>query len=77
MWTTIEQLTALMDIFLTQVIQYGAKLLIPLLHFRARMQHRVGFRNEPTSSVVPALSKLASLISDARMLWRIWGNVLR
>ncbi|THH15342.1 hypothetical protein EW146_g5122 [Bondarzewia mesenterica] len=56
-----------------RVIQYGAKLLIPILHLRARLQHRAGLRQTPISSSAPALAKLASIISDARMLWRIWG----
>lgn len=58
---------------LFMVIQYAAKLLIPILHLRARLQHRAGFRKDPFSTAAPALNKLASTVSDARMLWRIWG----
>ncbi|ETW83424.1 hypothetical protein HETIRDRAFT_241554, partial [Heterobasidion irregulare TC 32-1] len=66
-WSGSEYLTSV------QVIQYAAKLLIPILHLRARLQHRAGFRKEPISTAAPALNKLASTVSDARMLWRIWG----
>ncbi|KAI0303564.1 hypothetical protein B0F90DRAFT_1585282, partial [Multifurca ochricompacta] len=58
---------------LFMIIQYGAKLLIPILEARARLQHRAGIRYEPTSSVAPKLAKLVSVISDARTLWGLWG----
>jgi len=58
---------------LFMLIQYGAKVLIPILQARARVQHRAGLRNEPTSSITPKLVKLASIIGDARTLWGIWG----
>ncbi|KAI0264343.1 hypothetical protein BC834DRAFT_257973 [Gloeopeniophorella convolvens] len=58
---------------LFMLIQYGAKVLIPILQARARLQHRAGVRAEPTSSLAPKLAKLASTISDARTLWGIWG----
>ncbi|KAF8492622.1 hypothetical protein F5888DRAFT_1806745 [Russula emetica] len=58
---------------LFMLIQYGAKVLIPILQARARLQHRAGLRNEPTSSITPKLAKLASIIGDARTLWGLWG----
>ncbi|KAF8486270.1 hypothetical protein DFH94DRAFT_177832 [Russula ochroleuca] len=58
---------------LFMLIQYGAKVLIPILQARARLQHRAGLRNEPTSSLTPKLAKLAGIIGDARTLWGIWG----
>jgi hypothetical protein len=58
-----------------KLIQYGAKVLIPILHARARLQHRAGVRNQPTSSISPKLEKLASTISSARSLWGLWGTV--
>ncbi|KAI0255160.1 hypothetical protein BJV78DRAFT_1119946 [Lactifluus subvellereus] len=58
---------------LFMLIQYAAKVMVPILQARARLQHRVGLRNEPTSSLAPNLAKLASIISDARTLWGIWG----
>lgn len=59
---------------LIKLIQYGAKVLIPILQARARLQHRAGLRNEPTSSITPKLAKLAGMIGDARTLWGIWGT---
>jgi hypothetical protein len=59
---------------LFMLIQYGAKVLIPILQARARLQHRAGLRNEPTSSLTPKLAKLAGIIGDARTLWGIWGT---
>ncbi|EIN10034.1 hypothetical protein PUNSTDRAFT_102011 [Punctularia strigosozonata HHB-11173 SS5] len=58
---------------LFMVIQYAVKLLVPLLEIRARFQHRVGLRKAPQSAHAPGLNKLASIIGDARTLWRIWG----
>ena len=66
----------LADTRFVKLIQYGAKVLIPILQARARLQHRAGIRNEPTSSLVPRLTKLASIIGDARTLWGIWGTCL-
>lgn len=62
--------------FHTQIIQYGAKVLIPLLHLRARLEYRAGLRKDSVSHAAPALNKIAGIISDARMLWRIWGQSL-
>ncbi|KAH9167835.1 hypothetical protein EDB89DRAFT_1995071 [Lactarius sanguifluus] len=58
---------------LFMLIQYGAKLLIPILEARARLQHRAGVRSQPTSSIAPKLAKLASTIDSARSLWGLWG----
>ena len=57
-----------------KLIQYGAKVLIPILQARARLQHRAGLRNEPISSITPKLAKIVSIIGDARTLWGIWGT---
>ena len=62
------------EICYVKLIQYGAKVLIPILQARARLQHRAGLRNEPTSSITPKLAKLATIIGDARTLWGIWGT---
>ncbi|KAH8100990.1 hypothetical protein BXZ70DRAFT_892779 [Cristinia sonorae] len=58
---------------LFMIIQYSLKLIVPFLHFRARMQHRAGMRQAPTSGSATALAKLGSLLGDARMLSNIWG----
>jgi len=58
---------------LFMLIQYGAKVLIPILQARARLQHRAGVRSQPTSSIAPKLAKLASTIGSARSLWGLWG----
>jgi len=55
------------------VIQYAAKLVVPLLHMRARLQQRFGTRKIPTSSLAVSIEKLGSVVGDSRMLWRIWG----
>ncbi|CCL99302.1 uncharacterized protein FIBRA_01318 [Fibroporia radiculosa] len=55
------------------IIQHTLKLLVPFLHFRARMQHRAGLRKEPISSAAESLVKFSNIISDARMFFRIWG----
>lgn len=57
-----------------KLIQYGAKVLIPILHARARLQHRAGMRTQPTSSIAPKLAKLAGTIGSARSLWGLWGT---
>jgi len=58
---------------LFMIIQYALKLIIPFLRFRARMQHRVGLRDVPISRSATAFGNFAGLISDSRMLWRLWG----
>jgi hypothetical protein len=50
-------------------------LLIPLLHLRARLQHRAGLRSVPTSEVASRLAKFCSVIGDSRTLWRLWGLI--
>ncbi|TFK49947.1 hypothetical protein OE88DRAFT_1632182 [Heliocybe sulcata] len=58
---------------LFMIIDYTLKLLVPFLNFRARMQCKAGMRKEPVSSAAQSLTKLGSLVGDARMLFRIWG----
>ncbi|KAH8990222.1 hypothetical protein EDB92DRAFT_2114994 [Lactarius akahatsu] len=58
---------------LFMLIQYGAKVLIPILEARARLQHYAGMRSHPTSSIAPKLAKLATTICSARSLWGLWG----
>ncbi|KAH9945066.1 uncharacterized protein BXZ73DRAFT_39023 [Epithele typhae] len=55
------------------LVQYTAKLIIPFLEWRARIQHKNGFRKMPASPSAERLAKLANNISDARMFFRIWG----
>ncbi|GJJ08343.1 hypothetical protein Clacol_002554 [Clathrus columnatus] len=55
------------------VIQYIAKLLIPILEFRARLRHDAGLITSSKSAGAEKLAKLSSIISDSRTLWRIWG----
>ncbi|KAH9048689.1 hypothetical protein EDB84DRAFT_160566 [Lactarius hengduanensis] len=56
------------------LIQYGAKVLIPILEARARLQQsRRACVVKPTSSIAPKLAKLASTIGSARSLWGLWG----
>ena len=57
-----------------QIIQYTVNLVVPFLRWRARLQHGTGLRNAPSSSAADKLAKLGSLISDARMFFRIWGE---
>lgn len=60
--------------FLYKVIQYAAKLLVPILEFRARVQHRAGLgAGKPNVKAIAAWQALSSAVGDARMLWRIWG----
>ncbi|KZV73005.1 hypothetical protein PENSPDRAFT_750479 [Peniophora sp. CONT] len=58
---------------LFMVIQYGAKVLVPILHLRARLRQRAGLGKTSTSSTAESLTKLAGLISEARALWGLWG----
>lgn len=57
-----------------QVIQYAAKLIVPFLELRARLQHRAGLRDSPKSTAAEGYAKLSSLLGDSRTLWRIWGQ---
>ncbi|KAL4072706.1 hypothetical protein V8B97DRAFT_1870310 [Scleroderma yunnanense] len=60
------------DKFFT-LVQYTLKLVAPVLVARARLQHRVGLRKEPTSSAAASASKFADTVSDFRMLGRFCG----
>lgn len=60
------------DKFFT-LIQYTLKLIVPFLHWRARLQHRAGIRKDATSNAAPSLASFTNIISDARMLGRFWG----
>ncbi|PCH42056.1 hypothetical protein WOLCODRAFT_137663 [Wolfiporia cocos MD-104 SS10] len=55
------------------IIQYTLKLIVPFLHFRARLQHKAGLRQTASSGAAQRLGKLYSIIGDARMFFRIWG----
>ncbi|EIW57688.1 uncharacterized protein TRAVEDRAFT_150287 [Trametes versicolor FP-101664 SS1] len=55
------------------LVQYTVKLLVPFLKWRARLQHGAGLRKAPVSPSADRLGKLGSIISDARMLFRLWG----
>lgn len=55
------------------VAQYFAKLIIPILELRARLQYRAGLRKEPKSDGAKRWANLGGVISDSRVLWRIWG----
>jgi len=57
------------------LLQYTAKLLIPLLEWRARVGSKGGNGKASVSHSVAAVSlaRLASKIADARTLWRLWG----
>jgi len=56
-----------------QIIQYAVKIIVPLLNLRARLQHRAGLRDNPTSRAAQSYARLGSIVSDSRILWRIWG----
>ncbi|KAF8896178.1 hypothetical protein BD779DRAFT_1494366 [Infundibulicybe gibba] len=58
---------------LFMVIQYAVKLIVPLLHLRARLQHRVGLKKEPFSRAAAGYAKLGSILGNSRTMWRIWG----
>jgi hypothetical protein len=55
-------------------LQNAIKLLIPLLHLRARLQHRAGLRKNEKSAMADGIVKLVPVIGDSRMLFRIWGK---
>ena len=57
-----------------QIIQYSLKLIVPFMHWRARIQHSAGLRAAPTSSVAVKLAKFGSILGDYRMLSNIWGT---
>ncbi|KAJ7104287.1 hypothetical protein B0H15DRAFT_809356 [Mycena belliarum] len=60
------------DKFFT-LLQSVCKIIVPLLHLRARIQHRAGLRKVPVSSAAGSLSKFASVVSDSQTLGRFWG----
>ncbi|KAJ7158843.1 hypothetical protein C8R46DRAFT_402399 [Mycena filopes] len=60
------------DKFFT-LVQSVCKILVPLLHLRARIQHKAGLRKAPVSDVAGGISKFASAVSDSQMLGRFWG----
>ncbi|KAJ7931395.1 hypothetical protein B0H13DRAFT_1594240 [Mycena leptocephala] len=60
------------DKFFT-LVQSVCKILVHLLHLRARIQHRAGVRKVPVSDIAPRFSKFASAVSDSQMLGRFWG----
>jgi len=64
-WSGTDKLFAL--------IQYTMKLIAPVLLARAKLQHRVGLRKEPTSSVAASFANFAGIIGDFKMLGRFWG----
>ncbi|KIS72018.1 uncharacterized protein UMAG_00440 [Mycosarcoma maydis] len=54
--------------------QYSSKLVIVLLNLQYALRLRMlGMRSTKTSSAAQRVQKLGSLISDARVLYRIWG----
>jgi len=55
--------------------QYAAKLLIPLLQLRAKIQHHAGRRLKPRSETAEGLFKLASQLSLARRVSGLWGII--
>lgn len=76
--TALNQLVSIIgtaggkDKFLA-VAQYTLKIVARYLSWRAVLQHQAGRRPFPTSTVAPALTKFASLISDARILHDFTG----
>ncbi|KAF8591204.1 hypothetical protein K439DRAFT_1327939 [Ramaria rubella] len=58
---------------LFMVVQYLAKLLIPILELRARIQHRAGLRAKPTSAGAEKWAILEGVLSESRTVWRLWG----
>ncbi|KAF8440387.1 hypothetical protein L210DRAFT_3539526 [Boletus edulis BED1] len=55
------------------LVQYTMKLVAPVLLARARLQHRVGLRKEPTSSVASSFASFSGRIGDFKTLGRFWG----
>ncbi|KAH7926099.1 hypothetical protein BV22DRAFT_1104558 [Leucogyrophana mollusca] len=55
------------------LIQYALKLIVPFLHMRARLQHRMGLRKDASSTAAVSFSSFASIIGDSKMLGRMWG----
>lgn len=56
------------------VTQYSGKLLVVLLNLQYALRLRLlGLKSTKPSSAAARITKLSSLISDARVLYRIWG----
>lgn len=77
---TLERLATFLGSYsgtdkLFMVIETTLKILVPLLNWRARFRHSAGLRKTPNSPVADRFSKMAGLISDSRMLWRLFGLV--
>lgn len=54
--------------------QYSSKLVIVLLNLQYALRLRMlGLKSTKSSSAAQRIQKLSSLISDARVLYRIWG----
>jgi len=58
-----------------EILQNAIKILIPLLHLKARLQHRAGLSKQDQSAVANRIGKFGPVISDSRMLFRIWGSL--
>ncbi|KAG6332992.1 hypothetical protein ID866_6097 [Astraeus odoratus] len=56
-----------------QLVQYTLKLIAPVLIARARLQHRVGLRKDPSSNAAASVTKFADIVGDFRMLGRFCG----
>ncbi|CAK5268759.1 unnamed protein product [Mycena citricolor] len=55
------------------LVQALCKIIVPLLHLRARIQYRAGFRKEPTSFAAEGFKKFAGMVGDSQTLGRFWG----
>jgi len=66
----------ILTVLAAQIIQYGAKVLVPLIELRARTKLRAGLKVDAAqdAKAIGALRAFSSGIGDARMLWRIWGK---
>lgn len=69
---TLEQRSGTHPSF--QLIEYTMKLVTPVLLARAKLQHRLGLRKQPISSVATSFTRFSGLISDFKMLGRFWGK---
>lgn len=58
---------------LLMLLQYGAKLLIPLMQRRAELQFRVGKREKPVSHSTEGLAKFAAQVGLTRRVSGFWG----
>ncbi|KAK7033057.1 TPR-region domain-containing protein [Favolaschia claudopus] len=60
------------DKFFT-LVQAICKIMVHVLTFRARIQHRAGLRKVPVSNAAGGFAKFASAVGDSQMLGRFWG----